>query len=88
MAYTDRYIQLPTTVIDKKEAEVMGEENAPQRDVTTRLNPMDISYYEESDSYLDKGNYNYTQVVLKSGDGFIVMLPVDEFEKRVNDFMK
>ena len=79
MAFTDRYLKVPTKVYNQKDADLTGKPE--YEDSFSHILPTDIQeYYESVDLELE-----CTQLYLKNGRGFIVYLTVPQFEKLLND---
>jgi hypothetical protein len=86
MGFTDRYIKLPSKMVNIKEADMVGQENANQMDTDIYLNPMDISVFRRGmDDNVEQGN---TVVELKSGEPYVIAMDLGQFVKTINDFMK
>lgn len=83
MAFTDRFIEFPIKVFNKKEQELTG--RAENTDSWMKVNPFEIASYRGS---FAEGNPDEELVViqLKSGDETMVYLSKGEFEQKLNAF--
>ena len=79
MNFTDRYIELPIAVYNKRHKELTGKEELI--DAPLKMLPFELSEYYPSD---DEGVWK-TQIFLKNGQSYIIELNVSEFEKAINN---
>lgn len=85
MVFTDRFIKLPIEIVNKKEAAVVGNENANGEPAIMALNPFEIAAYRE-DHGTEEDPKNRTVIELKSGEEWTVNISFKEFENRLNAF--
>lgn len=85
MAFIDRFIKVPISVYNIKDAEINGK--ADYKDGYTYLNPMEISeFYPWAE---EEGEERpYIHVFNKTGRSFIVYLTEAQFIKLLNDYNK
>lgn len=86
MKFTERFLQLPIQVYDKKMKELSGKEEC--YDSVLRVNPLEIQSYRPSFDEDDQERKEIVFITLKGGDGYLIYLSMEEFEKRVNNFYK
>lgn len=84
--YTDKFIKLPIRIYNHRQAELSGDEDGSAFETFTKINPMEIIMYHPS---FDKNSEPEaaTTVTIKGGDFYIILIPIDEFEKKINNFM-
>ncbi len=93
MSFTDRYIKLPIKLFNSRDKELLDkkESECDMIDVYARVNPYKIISYRpaipEEFTY-EENNQVCTQVNIEDGDGYLVYLPIEEFEKLLNSFDK
>lgn len=80
MKFTDRFLKVPIKTYHAENADLTGKKE--WEDAYAKILPSDISEYFQSDNDEDTP---ITQVYSKSGRAFCVELPIDEFEKLLND---
>lgn len=85
MAFTDRFIELPIKVYDKEAADLVGKPD--YEDSVIKISPFEISDYKPTND-ADNQDAECVYLVLKNGRGFFVYLPMDKFEKILNDHQK
>ncbi len=86
-AFTDRFIEVPVDLYNTTEAEMIGyTEETKTEPSYMKINPFEISYYRPAKD--DGDNSTQTLIYLKTGENFYITLPIDEFEKRLNNFDK
>ena len=82
MKFTDRFIQLPTDLVDNKQKDLTGNDGAYE--AMTFVLPMEICEYHETEYEGKPG----TQIYLKNGRGYMVNITVEALEKILNDHQK
>ncbi len=86
-AFTDRFIEVPVDLYNTTEAEMIGyTEETKTEPSYMKINPFEIAYYRPIED--DDDNLTQTLITFKSGDSFHITLPIEEFEKRLNNFDK
>lgn len=93
MSFTDRYIKVPAKLIDPKERELTNknEDEYAELDIKVRINPYKIVSYRAAipmELEFDEGNQICTSVDIEGGNGYLVYMPIEEFEKLLNSFDK
>ena len=93
MAFTDRYIGIPTKIYDGDQRELLGtpEKDMEMVDVVTKINPFKIESYRPSisrDVEFTPDNTDTVSIYMESGEGHIAFMRIEEFEKLLNDFSK
>lgn len=86
MAFINRFIRVPVQVYYQTEAEITG--NRVYEDSYAYILPTEIDEMfpsERAEGEMENGTPN-TQCYMKSGRGFLVELPIDEFIKRLNEY--
>lgn len=82
MLFTDRFISVPTDLVNEKQKDLTGDDGAYE--AYTHILPMEICEYHET-MYDDRVG---TQIYFKNGRGFMINLSISEFEKLLNDHQK
>lgn len=91
MAFTDRFIKIPTKVFDGDAHELIGkkEEDCDMISTTTMINPFKIECYRASiprNVDFTEENLSTTSVTMESGDSHLAYMSINEFEKLLNKF--
>jgi len=81
--FTDKFIEVPINIYSQKEADLIGVETySPSIE---KIDPFSIrSYY----SNLGVEDRDSTTVYFKDGGSLLVYLPINQFEKLLNDHVK
>lgn len=90
MAFSDRFMKVPIFMINAKADELMGKDSG-EGDMARcimKINPRRIETYSETipQKDFDPDNKIWTNVVMESGDSFIVRITLDKFEELLNNF--
>lgn len=80
MKFTDRFLKIPIKTYHVENADLTGKKEWD--DTYAKILPSDISEYYPSENGEDAP---ITQVYSRGGRAFCVELPIDEFEKLLND---
>lgn len=80
MKYTDRFMTVPISIFDNEAMRLTGKEDLT--DSFTKILPGQIESYRPSYAAGgDISNMDSTFVRFKSGDEFLVRMPLEEFEQ-------
>lgn len=81
MSFTDRFLQLPIKVFDKREADLTG--HTEYFDSFIKILPFEISSYKPMEDE-DNNDVECVSVTLKNGENFYVYLTFYQFEELLN----
>ncbi len=85
--FTDRFIEMPVDLYNTEDAEMIGyNEETKVEPSYMKIIPFEIAYYRPAKD--DDDNLTQTLIYLKTGENFHITLPIEEFEKRLNNFDK
>jgi hypothetical protein len=82
MSFTDRFIKVPIHAYSRREEELTG--NAKDFDSWLKLLPFELSNYKPSYDEQEP-DIEITHIMLKNGEGCLVYLSPEAFEKLLND---
>lgn len=81
--FTDRFIQIPVDLYNKKDADMIGYVESTKGDsVIMRINPFEVSHYRPGHD--DNDEFTATLIHMKNGDSFYSSMSVDAFELILN----
>lgn len=85
--FTDRFIELPIEMFNRKEAELTGDQDRSAFESFGKFNPMQIEGWMPA--YDNNNNPDSkTSVYFKSGESVLVLLGIEVFERKLNAFIK
>ena len=82
--FTDRFIKVPISIFNVKEKDLTGKENLEESYM--KFLPFELALYRPTYTDDEKLDLTATTVILKCGDSTIVNMPIEDFEKLLNDF--
>lgn len=89
--FTDKFLELPFITYDGKSQKITG---ADLSDVETliQIRKIDITEIEAYEQAIpathgfDESNIIATEILMRSGNSYVIDMPMDKFEKEVNKF--
>ncbi len=85
--FTERFIRVPIELYNKTQAELTGDDG-DSFEGYLKINPMEILSYRPRYNDDDHNEENVTVVDFKNGENILVLMPLIEFEKLLNDKYK
>lgn len=86
--FTDSFLEIPCLVFDQEVADIIGKKGSemPLIEVVAKIIKTEIDSYAEAIPLDDfrSDNKIWTGIQMKSGQHYIVNMPLDDFEKLLN----
>jgi hypothetical protein len=86
MSFSERFIEVSTSLFDKRLAETVGyNSQSKECDAIVKINPFEISHYRECFEDETK-ELCHTVIYFKSGESIEIDMTIHDFEKLLNKF--